>query len=511
MEVVDWGMLGFETSSDRQQRLVRERLAGQAPDRLILVEHPPVVTIGKSGTEGDLLLSEMLLRKKGVEVCRAARGGKTTCHGPGQLVVYPIVLLHHRDLHRYVGLLLESMATLLREYRLQPVFKEGEPGIWVRGKKIASIGVAVKRWVTSHGIALNVNNDLAHFGWIIPCGNRDENMTSLSVEIGATVDLSTVKERLVTLLVSALEPKEPVRHHPAWLTLRAPTAGPIETMETMLQGMGLATVCQSAHCPNLGECFGRGTATFMILGRECTRNCRFCAVGHGTPSVPDRSEPERVAQAARLLGLTHVVITSVTRDDLVDGGAAQFAAVIHRLRGELPGVSVEVLVPDFQGDDRALEIVFGARPDVFGHNIETVAQLYPAVRPRADYHRSLGILARAAARGMNVKSGLMLGLGERPQQVMRTLLETRRAGCRYLTLGQYLSPSGEHAPVARYLSPEEFERWARRAWRMGFEKVAAGPLVRSSYHAEEMVAEDREKHQPQRCTEGHRGKPSQRT
>lgn len=204
MDVIDWGMLDFESSSGRQQRLVRARLDGRVPDRLILVEHPPVVAIGRSGAESDLLLSETLLRERGVEVRRAARGGKTTCHGPGQLVVYPIVELRHRDLHRYVQLLLESLAALLREYRLEPARRDGEPGIWVQGKKIASIGVAVKRWVTSYGIALNVNNDLAPFAWIIPCGNPKEKVTSMAEELGRVVDFSRVKERLVAILLPAL-------------------------------------------------------------------------------------------------------------------------------------------------------------------------------------------------------------------------------------------------------------------------------------------------------------------
>ena len=275
--------------------------------------------------------------------------------------------------------------------------------------------------------------------------------------------------------------------HPSWLVRKSPDADAIEKMETLLHRMKLATVCESARCPNLGECFGRGTATFMILGTTCTRRCGFCAVDHGIPSETDHNEPIRVAQAAEKLNLNHVVLTSVTRDDLPDGGAMQFKDTIDKINEKYPGARIEALVPDFKGSVAALQKVFDTCLDVFNHNIETVARLYPRVRPQADYSRSLGILEYAARQGLASKSGLMLGLGETDDEVMETLSGLNRVGCRYLTLGQYLAPTRNHLPVSRFVPPEQFDQWAETARSMGFKAVTSGPLVRSSYRAEEML------------------------
>jgi lipoic acid synthetase len=249
----------------------------------------------------------------------------------------------------------------------------------------------------------------------------------------------------------------------------------------------LHTVCQEAKCPNIWECYAHQTATFLIMGSRCTRNCRFCSVTPGPPEPLDPLEPTRVAEAAARMGLKYAVVTSVTRDDLPDGGAAHFAATIRELRRLIPGIQVEVLIPDFQGDDSALLTVLAARPDVLNHNIESVPRLYPQVRPQADYLRSLALLKRAREfdAGIATKSGLMLGLGEEAQEVRRTLQDLRAVDCRILTLGQYLQPSPEHLPVVRYVPPEEFENWRTSALEMGFAEVASGPFVRSSYHAKE--------------------------
>jgi lipoic acid synthetase len=260
----------------------------------------------------------------------------------------------------------------------------------------------------------------------------------------------------------------------------------------MLRDLGLHTVCQSAHCPNIGECFARGTATFMILGGVCTRSCRFCAVEGGRPAAPDPDEPARVAEATRRLGLRHVVVTSVTRDDLPDGGAGHWAATIRALRaagGE--GLTVEVLTPDFGGDRAALAAVAEAGPAIFNHNVETVPRLYAEVRPEAVYGRSLAVLRGVSEGwgGIVVKSGLMLGMGERDDELRGVLVDLRAAGCSALTLGQYLSPSARHYPVARFVGPEEFERWGEEARAMGFRAVASGPMVRSSFQADRMAAE----------------------
>ena len=335
---------------------------------------------------------------------------------------------------------------------------------------------------------------------------------------------------------------------PPWIRKRIPASGEAAAVQRLLNELGLATVCSSAHCPNLPECFARGTATFLILGSTCTRGCRFCAIGKADPGPLRADEPEAVAEACVRLRLRHVVITSVTRDDLADGGAGHFARTVRAVRARLPGAIIEVLTPDFQGDRAAIDAVLGARPDIFNHNVETVPRLYPEVRPQADYRRSLEVLAYAASRGVSrrgevtacsrtpletapletaaletapletapaeaaaletaaletaaletapaeaaagrvlyTKSGLMVGLGERPDEVREVLRDLRGAGCAIVTIGQYLAPSAAHAPVARFVPPEEFAAWEAEARALGFAAVASGPFVRSSYQAEQV-------------------------
>lgn len=274
---------------------------------------------------------------------------------------------------------------------------------------------------------------------------------------------------------------------PPWLRVRIPSGPQYEQTRRLLREGRLHTVCQEACCPNIYECFSRHTATFLILGDHCTRNCAFCAVKKGALQLPDPDEPERVARTAAEMKLAYVVITSVTRDDLPDGGAAHFAATIQALRNRIAGVRIEVLIPDFQGDLHALHTVLSARPDVLNHNIETVLRLYPTVRPQANYQQSLRLLQTTAQQAPHIptKSGLMLGLGETDDEIHTTLRDLRNAECRSLTLGQYLQPSAHNLPVARYVSPEEFDRWRNKAHEMGFDEVAAGPFVRSSYRAEQ--------------------------
>lgn len=277
---------------------------------------------------------------------------------------------------------------------------------------------------------------------------------------------------------------------PSWIKRRFPPQEEWEGVQKLLRTLALHTVCESARCPNIGECFRRGTATFLILGNVCTRSCRFCAVAKGTPGSPDPEEPERVAEAARKLNLKHVVITSVTRDDLPDGGAGHFAATIMAIRRVLPQATVEVLVPDFQGKEEALSIVLAARPHVLNHNVETVPRLYPSVRPQANYERSLWLLGRAKEKAPDIltKSGLMVGLGETREEVEGVLRDLKSVQCDIVTIGQYLRPSVRHLPVAAYIPPEEFEYYREYALRLGFLGVASGPFVRSSYRAEEFVA-----------------------
>ena len=275
------------------------------------------------------------------------------------------------------------------------------------------------------------------------------------------------------------------RRHPPWLKVRAPGGpGYAETTATVRE-LGLHTVCQEARCPNIGECWGHRTATFMLLGDTCTRNCGFCAVAHGRPLRVDAGEPKRVACAVARLGLRHVVVTSVNRDDLPDGGAAHFAATVRAIKEMLPGCRVEVLVPDFQGDPASVATVVESPIDVFNHNLETVPRLYRRVRAGARYERSLAVLREARAGGKRIltKTGLMLGLGEVEEELISVFSDLRAIDCDVLTLGQYLRPSLEHLPIERYVAPEEFDRLRERALALGFRHVEAGPLVRSSYHA----------------------------
>ena len=331
------------------------------------------------------------------------------------------------------------------------------------------------------------------------------------------------------------EAKKTSRSRPAlapWLKKRLPSGGAGRQVADLIGGLGLHTVCTEARCPNQPECHARGTATFLILGDRCTRNCLFCAIASGEPAPPRDDEPQAVAEACARMGLKYVVVTSVTRDDLADGGAGHFARTISAIRARLPEAKIEVLTPDFRGDRAAIDVVLAARPDVFDYNIETVERLYPAGRPprvargpAPDYRRTLAVLAyvkgRAArapgamplpvrgeghveegghalprrrvrawhpAPGLLVKSGMMLGVGEREDEIRSALADLRAAGVDILTLGQYLAPSRDRWPVARFVEPEEFRRWEAEARAMGFPAVLAGPIVRSSNNAETMVA-----------------------
>ena len=278
----------------------------------------------------------------------------------------------------------------------------------------------------------------------------------------------------------------PRRRHPPWLKVRAPFGEQVHRLKNLLGGLGLNTVCQEAMCPNLGECWSHGVATFMILGDICTRGCRYCAVGKGRPAPLNAEEPRQVAEAVKAMGLGHVVITSVDRDDLEDGGASVFAETIARVREQLPGCVLEVLVPDFRDKPGALDILFAAWPEIFGHNIETVPRLFPSTRGGGDYQVSLEVLAAARQRAPELvcKTGMMLGLGEQEQEVLEVMQDLLERGVSILTLGQYLRPTAWHLPVARHYHPEEFQEWKERGEALGFEHVEAGPLVRSSYLAD---------------------------
>lgn len=285
-------------------------------------------------------------------------------------------------------------------------------------------------------------------------------------------------------LLDAAAPRKP-----AWLKVRAPGGPNYLRLKALMRRANLHSVCEEAHCPNIGECWEDATATFMILGDVCTRNCGYCAIAHGTPVWEDREEPERVGRAVRDLGLDYVVITSVNRDDLADGGAAHWAATIGAVRRHAPACRVEVLVPDFLGRAASIDTVIAARPDVLNHNTETVPRLYKVARHGGRYERTLGFFrhARAAAPALPLKSGIILGLGEARDELLATMRDLREVGVSILTLGQYLRPSPAHLPVVRYYTPEEFADLAVEGRAMGFTHVESGPLVRSSYHAKKQA------------------------
>ncbi|MFQ5652135.1 MAG: lipoyl synthase [bacterium] len=280
------------------------------------------------------------------------------------------------------------------------------------------------------------------------------------------------------------------RRRPNWLKVRLPSGDGYRDVKHIVQKNRLHTVCEEARCPNIAECWQRRTATLMILGDVCTRSCGFCAIKTGKPTILDKDEPRRVARAVKRMGLKHAVITSVNRDELPDGGSGIFAETIMQIRKHVPGCSLEVLIPDFKGDPGALQNIIDAKPDILNHNTETVPRLYRPVRPQGNYQWSLDVLKISKNQGMLTKTGIMLGLGERPEEVLEVMQDLRRIGVDIFTIGQYLQPTKDHLRVHRYVHPDEFTLYKRKGLEMGFRHVESGPLVRSSYHAEEQIGID---------------------
>ena len=488
-----------------QRKIVEAKVQGRLDEDVILaLEHEPVFTLGRRGNKENLLLPEELLAEKGIDVVHVERGGDVTYHGPGQLVVYPIVDLSRTALGvvDFVEELEEVMIRIAADFDVRAERNPKNRGVWVGAKKLGSVGIAIRHGITYHGLAQNICNSLAPFSWINPCGLQNTMMTSISMESGRMIDMEEARASMSQHIeeVFSIRPKHvspSVIYHrlgmkrerkPAWLRIRLPSGPVFGKTRALLAEARLHTVCDEAFCPNRAKCFSEGTATFLILGDRCTRNCAFCAVKSGSPTPPDPEEPARVAKAAAAMGLEYVVVTSVTRDDLPDSGADQFCQVVEEIRKTLPQAGIELLVPDFQGNKEAIAKVTSARPHVLNHNVETVPRLYTFVRPKADYGRSLELLARVKGAGKNIvtKSGLMLGLGERDYEMEKVLEDLLEAGCDILTLGQYLQPSSQHIRVQQYVRPEEFDRWKQKALSMGFKAVASGPLVRSSYEAKRL-------------------------
>ena len=501
---------------------------------LLLVEHPHVFTHGPRADLDRNLRCDP--REVGADLVSVKRGGDVTYHGPGQLVGYPILQLDNRigaadHVFSVEQLVIDALSDLgiVGAGRL-----EGYAGVWIHAKdspprKIAAIGVRIAHGRTMHGFALNVNTDMRYLReHIVPCGIDDLPVTSME-ELGSTASMRDVVDAIAARAGSLWGAGEIERQDVAWihrpedlsrfsrgegpgtmvrLTSRLADSGveggidiserkpewlrpkvrigeEVLRTKRVLEDLSLVTVCEEAGCPNLSECWKDGTATFMVLGERCTRACGFCLVDTRRPLEPEASEPGRIARAVQQLGLDHVVLTMVARDDLDDGGMAHVAACVDEIRRLRPGARIETLVSDAKGSRESLDILFAARPDVFNHNIETVARLQRAVRPSAGYGRSLGVLSAAKQAGMCTKSGLVLGMGESVEEVDGCLADLAGIGVDIVTTGQYLRPTPHHLPVARWIHPDEFARWKMLGESLGIAHVESSPLTRSSYHAKQ--------------------------
>ncbi|WP_276961473.1 MULTISPECIES: lipoyl synthase [Ferrimicrobium] len=519
------GRVGYEDALVFQQRL-REGTSSH----LLLLEHPHVYTMGVRTDPAHLLVDPATVNATS---CWTDRGGDITYHGPGQLVGYPIIDVPTGpdSTPQYVHTLEASLIALLATYGITAFTLKEFPGVWVgpadAPRKIAAIGVKLSRGRSMHGFALNVHTDLAMFEHIVPCGIADKAVTSMEAE-GVRVSLpeiarayakefaahfafervdyqgvddasqvavmpqrlssqSALTSRLNQRLAKAgfaFETAVPyVSRKPEWVRSEVNLGTEYRSLQHLVRDLNLVTVCEEAGCPNIYECWKDGTATFMINGERCTRACGFCLVDTSKPLPLDPSEPSRVAQAVAALKLSFAVITAVARDDLRDGGAFAFAETIRSIREINPACAVEVLIPDFKGDHSSLETVLEARPDVLNHNLETALRLHRAVRPSANYVRSLTVLARAKEFGLTTKSGLIVGMGESVQELKSVMRDIRAVGVDILTVGQYLRPTRDHLPVSRYYHPDEFVELREYAMSLGFRYVEASPLARSSYHA----------------------------
>ena len=524
------GRVSFAEANDVQRALLEAN-----DDYVLLFEHPATYTRGIRTLDEHFLIPPSQLDAVVVD---ADRGGDVTYHAPGQVVAWAIVTVPDDPSagKAHVTQLEDAVIATVRAFdaggHLGDVGRlDGYPGVWAHcleePVKIAAVGVRTERnghglRRTLHGVALNVDIDMRGFEAIVPCGIADRpvgSMTSLGLDVTALeveerlglelerrlgpsagvacVDrsvASTSSERplLRRLRKAGVDPDAgiPIRSRkPEWLRIEAHMGNEFQSLRTLTEDLRLVTVCEEAGCPNIFECWSAGTATFMVNGERCTRACGFCLIDTRKPLALDPTEPERVAEAVVRLQLRHAVVTCVARDDLADGGAGAIAETVRAIRRRSPQTDVEVLISDLRGDPAALQLIIDARPDVMNHNIETVARLQRAVRPSAGYLRSLGVLARSAKAGLTTKSGMMVGLGERPDEVEETLADLAAVGVSIATIGQYLRPTEQHLPVARWWAPEEFEDLARRGERLGLAHVQASPLTRSSYHAREALSD----------------------
>ena len=490
LRICDCGVADYREVLQLQHQLCEKRRRGEIPDTVLIAEHPPVITLGARQSANKLLVSRSELAEKQIDVVESRRGGGTTAHNPSQLVFYPILNLQQSGLgiSEYIRELEAIGIELLKQLGVNSRRREGLPGLWVSSKKIASIGARVSKFVTYHGMAINIQNDLSIFDFLVPCGLDNVQMTSVLKETGKHHPMSRVKKSLTELLINHFSTANKPRKLPPWLRRPLSSSAEYNSTKRVLDSLGIKTICYNANCPNRGECWARGTATVLILGNICTRNCKFCSVTKGKPAPPDPTEPTRVAEMAKQLGLKYLVITSVDRDDLPDGGAGHFRDCINKVREQCPDVKFEILTPDFSGcQSQAIEILRDALPFVFAHNIETAPSLYPIARAGGNYQRSLNLLklAKESYDGIQTKSSIMLGLGETDSEVELLLKDLREVGCDRITIGQYLKPSKNSLEVVEYVTPAKFDWWRQKAINLGFASVCSSPFARSSYFAEQ--------------------------
>lgn len=516
---------------------------------LLLLEHPHVFTYGPSADLGKNL--RCVPAQVGAELVQIQRGGDITYHGPGQLVGYPLLSLPAKhggcgpaDTRSYVHSVEQLIIDVLVECGITNAGRFGEyPGVWIdplgsSPRKICAIGVRLGRGSTDrrtmHGFALNVTTDLTYMRQhIVPCGIKEYAVTSLAEE-GVNMTMDEVVDVVARLAakqwgdgdsdrydvawrhrpedLSAFSRGEgagqPVRilqrleqagvsiglsvasRKPEWLRPHVKHDKGVLQVKRTLRDLKLVTVCEEAGCPNLSECWSEGTATFMVLGERCTRACGFCLIDTHKPLAPDADEPRRVSEAVQRMGLKYAVLTMVARDDLNDGGMQHVVDCLRQIRALCPDTQVETLISDVKGTD-ALEILIADRPDVLNHNIETVARLQRAVRPSATYGRSLSVLARSRRAGLTTKSGIIVGMGETTQEVEATLVDLASVGVQIVTIGQYLRPTTNHLPVARWVEPAEFAHYREVGIALGMSHVESNPLTRSSYHARQALEQAR--------------------
>jgi len=497
LQIRNCGLADYREVLRLQHELRDKRRRGEIPDTILIAEHPPVITLGARQSANKLLVSRDSLTQQDIDVVDIRRGGGATAHNPGQLVFYPILHLQELGLgiSEYIRELEAIGSELLQQLGVRSQRRKGLPGLWAGGKKIASIGARISKFVTYHGMAINIENDLNIFDFIVPCGLDGVEMTSVLNETGKRCPMSHIKKKLTQLLINHFSAyNEPritscrQRKLPPWLRRPLPAGESYKRTNSILSSLGLETICTNANCPNRGECWDRGTATVLILGNVCTRSCKFCSVATGKPTPPDPTEPARIAEMAKQMGLKYLVITSVNRDDLSDGGAGHFRDCVNKVRQRCRDIKFELLTPDFRNcQARAIEILRDALPFVFAHNIEMAPSLYPIAIAGGNYQRSLNLLKMAGESydSIQTKSSIMLGLGEADDEVEQVLVDLRNVGCDRVTIGQYLKPSKDSLEVVEYVRPAKFDFWKQRAIGLGFSCCLSSPFARSSYFAEQ--------------------------